>query len=253
MATKAEEVFSMNEAARSQAFSEIWAGDLKGVFAGVADYYDRANRIASMGMLGWWLKRFVATIDLRPGDKLLDVCAGTNVMGIALLKKRPDLDVQAIDRCADMQRVGMERAAKLGFKIKSDIGDVHRLPYPDNRFDVVTLQYASRHLGILEVSKESHRVLKPGGYFYHCDMLRPESALVEEAYYMYLKASLDFTSWVFRSNTAALNCRQYFIDALRMFYSAGELTDLLYEVGFSSVQHTAVFGGVVGFHKARKE
>ncbi len=246
------EAFSRNETARSRAFTDVWTGELEDVFADVATYYDSANVVASLGLIGCWLKSFVSTIDVRPGYKVLDVCAGTNVIGIALLKKQADLDVQAIDRSPDMQRVGTARAARLGFKIKSDIGDVHRLPYPDNYFDVVTLQYASRHIGILRVGEEIHRVLRPGGYFYHCDLLRPKCALGENAYYVYLRLCLDFTSWLFGSNQASLNCREYFIDALKMFYSAEELTDLLYEVGFSSVRHKAVFAGMVGFHKARK-
>ncbi len=249
---RTEHAFSSNEIARNHAFSKVWSGDLKDVFADVADYYDRANMVASLGLLSWWLKRFVSTIDLSPGDKVLDTCAGTNVMGIALLKKQPDLDVQAIDRSADMQRVGADRASKLGFNIKSDIADVHQLPYPDNHFDVVTLQYASRHLGIMQVTKEINRVLKPGGYFYHCDMLRPQNSTIEKAYYAYLKFSLAFTSWLFSSNQPALNTREYFIDALKMFYSAEEFSELLQQVGFTSVQHESVYGGMVAFHKARK-
>jgi len=31
-----------------------------------------------------------------------------------------------------------------------------------------------------------------------------------------------------------------------------EFTDLLQEVGFTSVAHQSVFGGVVAFHKAKK-
>lgn len=250
--TRAEQAFSSNEIARSQAFSEVWSGDLKDVFSDVADYYDRANVVASLGLLPWWLKRFVATIELSPGDKVLDICAGTNVVGIALLKKQPDLDLQAIDRSPDMQRVGTDRASELGFKIKSNIADVHQLPYPDNYFDLITLQYASRHLGILLVTREINRVLKPGGHLYHCDMLRPQNSIVEKAYYAYLKFSLAFTSWLFSSNEPALNSRAYFIDAIKMFYSAEEFTELLREVGFTSVQHKSMFGGMVAFHKAKK-
>ncbi len=252
MSAKTEAAFAKNESDRASSFSGIWNTELDKVFEDVAEYYDRANVVASLGLLGVWLRRFMATIDVKPGDRCLDVCAGTNVMGIALLKKQRRLDVQAIDRSPDMQRVGAERAAKLGFSIKSDIGDVHTLPYPDNSFDVVTLQYASRHLGILQVSKEIHRVLKPGGRFYHCDMLRPASKIVETLYYVYLRFCLHFTSWLFDSAKAALNCREYFIDALKMFYSAEELSDLLRTIGFSTVEHSSAIGGVVAFHKATK-
>jgi len=242
--------FMNNEVARKEAFYPVWDFKLNHVFADVAKYYDRANVIASLGMLNWWLRKFIATIDVRPGDKVLDVCAGTNVMGIALMKKQPRIMVQAIDRSPHMQQVGAERAARRGFVIQSDIGDVHELPYPDDHFDIVTLQYASRHLGIAQVASEIKRVLKPGGAFYHCDMLRPSHPWIERQYYRFLRFTLDFTSWLFGSKEDALSCRQYFIESLEMFYSAEELADLLEEVGFTDVTYTKFFGGMVAFHKS---
>ena len=87
---------------------------------------------------------------------------------------------------------------------------------------------------------------------YHCDMLRPSNKVVEDMYYAYLRTCLTVTGWVFRSGPAALNCRQYFINALRMFYSADELYQLLVHLGYSSVSYKTLIGGTVGFHKAAK-
>ena len=64
-------------------------------------------------------------------------------------------------------------------------------------------------------------------------MLRPANPLVEKLYYAYLRMCLAFTGFMFQSNPAALNCKQYFIDALQMFYSADELSDLLRDLGYS--------------------
>ena len=50
-----------------------------------------------------------------PGERVLDVCAGTSAIGIALLKREPTLEVHAIDRSAAMQEVGRQRADALGF------------------------------------------------------------------------------------------------------------------------------------------
>ena len=95
-------------------------------------------------------------IDVQPNYKCLDVCAGTNAIGIGLLKKESTLDIHAIDRSEAMQEVGKERAHKNGFEIKSFIHDVHKLPFPDNHFDVVTIQWATRHLRVLEIFPEIH-------------------------------------------------------------------------------------------------
>ena len=243
---------AIREIAREERFNSVWTRQLNDVFADVAPYYDRANYIASLGLWGWFLRQFMLTVDIRPGERVLDVCAGTNAIGIALLQREPTLEVHAIDRSAAMQQVGGELAGRRGFNIRSVIDDVHTLPYPDNTFDVVTLQFASRHLRIRRVVQEIRRVLRPGGRFYHSDMLRPGNRTVERLYYAYLRFCLWFTGFLFRSGPAALNCKKYFIQALQMFYSAQELSDMLEDVGFCEVTANTVLCGMLGFHRAVK-
>ncbi len=245
--------FSEREDVRKNTFGHIWAQELNDVFADVAKYYDRANSVASLGLWGYFRELFLATIDLESNQKALDVCAGTNAIGIGLLKKQPDLEVFAMDRSEAMQEVGRQLAEKKGFHIDSTIGDVHHLPFPDNHFDVVTLQFASRHLRVLEVFTEIKRVLKPGGHFYHSDMLRPNNRFVEKIHYFYLRVCLTVTAWIFRSGPAALNCRKYFMNALSMFYSVEELSDLLRQLGFHDVSSKTLLGGLLGYHKAVKK
>jgi demethylmenaquinone methyltransferase / 2-methoxy-6-polyprenyl-1,4-benzoquinol methylase len=240
------------EDARSRAFGSIWSNEINEVFADVARYYDRANVYATLGLLAPLRRSFVSTIEVSPGERVLDVCAGTNVVGIDLLGREPSLEVHAIDRSRAMQQVGGEVARRQGFHIRSYIGDVHRLPFPDNSFDVVTLQWATRHLRVMEALSEIYRVLKPGGRFYHCDMLRPANRVVERAYYLYLTGCVMLISWAFRSKAAALRCRRYFVDAIRLFYSTDEFSSVLSQLGFYDVAGRSVLLGTVAFHKARK-
>lgn len=244
--------YTAKEHAREKAFEPIWSNELDAVFSDVARYYDRANIFATFGLLNRLLDRFISTIDIQPSHKVLDVCAGTNVIGISLLKRQPDLDVYAVDRSVAMQKVGRHHAQRHGFQIKAFICDVHYLPFPDNYFDVVTLQWATRHLRVIEAFSEINRVLKPGGQFHHCDMLRPSNRLVGEIYYLYLKAIMGIIPRVFRSGPASMKCRNYFIQAIRMFYSTEELSSLLSDLGFSHITGRSVLGGTVGFHHARK-
>ena len=244
--------YAEREIERSRAFERIWGEVINDVFADVAKYYDRANVFATLGLIDPLRRRFIDTMDLRPAERVLDVCAGTNVIGIDLAKREPTLELHAMDRSAAMQEVGSRRAAAQGVTIHSHIGDVHRLPFPDNHFDVVTLQYATRHLRAARVVAEIRRVLKPGGRFYHCDMLRPANRFVEEAYCLYLTACVGLVSWAFRSAPAALSCRRYFVDAIRLFYSAEEFSQLLRAHGFADVAGRSVLFGTVAYHRAIK-
>ncbi len=244
--------FSSRERERRYEFSVIWKDRLDAVFTDIAPYYDFASNLASLGLYNWWRRRFVSFIEVAPGDSVLDVCAGTNGVGIGLLRRQPDLRVFALDQNAAMQAVGGAIARSLGFHIKSIIHDAHKLPFPDNCFDVVTVQWASRHLQVVDVFSEIRRVLKPGGRFYHCDMLRPESKPEEMLYSAYLKACVSITALVFRSGSDAWHCRNYFVRAIQMFYSAAELTDLLRNFGFSEVSDRRAPGGIIACHKAVK-
>lgn len=244
--------FAEHEDRREHRFRQVWTEELNKVFDDVASYYDRANRVAGLGFWDAIQGRFHRFVEVQSGQRVLDVCAGTNAVGIALLRRQPGLAVSAIDRSPAMQEVGRQRAARLGLHIDSTIGDAHRLPYPDNHFDVVTLEWASRHLRIMDVSAEIFRVLKPGGHFYHCDLLRPGNRLVEMVYHAYLRVMLSATATLFRCGAAARNCETYFIEALRLFYSVDELTQLFRHQGFEIESSRSVLGGTIGFHRARK-
>lgn len=244
--------FQVREQTRREEFTPIWQDTLDAVFADVAPYYDIASDVASLGLCSRWRRRFSTSVAVRPGDRVLDVCAGTNGVGIELLKRQPDLNVSAIDRSAAMQEEGGRRARARGFEIESHIGDVHILPFPDASFDVVTLQFASRHLRVVDVFSEIHRVLRPGGSFHHSDMLKPEHPLVASLYGGYLKACVSGTALAFGSGTAAWSCRNYFVRAIELFYSSKELTELLKQIGFAEVTASSAPGGILATHRAVK-
>lgn len=249
---QAARYFSGREVARKFAFSKVWSDELHDVFSDVAPYYDLASNVASLGLCMVWRRRFVNAVEIRPGDEVLDLCAGTNAVGIALLRREPSLRVRALDRSKAMQEVGGQFARDQGFEIESHIGDAHKLPFPDASFDVVTLQWASRHLQVVEVFSEVLRVLKPGGTFYHCDMLRPENRIVRVLYSAYLRFCLSATAVIFRSSSAAWRCRDYFVQAIEMFYSTRELSEMFEHLGFNEVSSDDAIGGFMAAHRATK-
>jgi demethylmenaquinone methyltransferase / 2-methoxy-6-polyprenyl-1,4-benzoquinol methylase len=247
------ESFQQREATRRTLFSTVWSELVPKVFSDVPRYYRGGNIVASLGLWELWVWQFVRTIELRPQYRVLDVCAGTNDVGVRMLKKMPGILVTAIDRSKEMQDEGQRRAKARGITIASVIRDVHTLDFPDDSFDVVTLQAASRHLQLDVVLPEILRVLKPGGVFYHCDMLKPSNTIVEWLYLRFLRASVFVTSLIFASTDASRLCVGYFADAIENFYTPEELSGVLRMVGFANVRcKKSIWAGMVGFHAAQK-
>ncbi len=244
--------FSNREFHRHATFEKIWNGKLRTAFAEIAPYYERASNVASLGLCNSWRRRFITSIDIRPGQRVLDVCAGTNAVGVELFRKQKEIRVCAIEKNPAMQKVGRSVANNLGFRIESVIGDANRLPFRDNYFDVVTVEWASRHLRLMEAFSEIRRVLKPKGCFYHCDMLRPKNEFVMASYGAYLKACISVTALLFRSGPETWGCRSYFVRAIQEFYTSEELSALLSQLGFSDITQTAAPGGIIAIHKAVK-
>jgi demethylmenaquinone methyltransferase/2-methoxy-6-polyprenyl-1,4-benzoquinol methylase len=151
-----------------------------------------------------------------------------------------------------MTAEGQRRARERNLTIRAQICDAHALPFPDNSFDVVTLQLASRHLEVIRAFEEIYRVLKPGGIFCHNDMLRPASRIVEVPYLVYLRLSVWFTAKLFSSSVKSLSCVGYFANAIRHFYTPPELAELLEGVGFIRTESRSFLRGVLCYHISQK-
>ncbi|MDE2184487.1 MAG: class I SAM-dependent methyltransferase [Alphaproteobacteria bacterium] len=248
------QVFLDKENLRSRLFGEVWRNLIPAVFRDVPTYYDRGNAVASLGTCSPWSRKFAATIGarMRPGSKVLDVCSGTHDVALRLLDIDPSLDVHAVDGSPHMIREGQRRAQVRGLTINAQVCDAHKLPFADGSFDVVTLQFASRHLEIVRAFREIHRVLKPGGIFCHNDMLRPSSRIIEIPYLVYLRFSVWFTAKLFGSSAESLKCVGYFANAIHHFYTPREMSDLLREVGFVDTENRSFLSGIMSYHISRK-
>ena len=105
---------------------------------------------------------FAAQVELRPGDRVLDVACGTGNVTIPLARRGAMMT--GVDIAPNLLEQARARAAMEGLTIQFDEGDAEQLPYPDGTFDVVVTMFGAMFAprpGV--VSAEFGRVLKPGG------------------------------------------------------------------------------------------
>jgi SAM-dependent methyltransferase len=105
---------------------------------------------------------FAARLELKPGDRVLDVACGSG--NVAIPAARTGATVTGVDIATNLLEQARERAASEGLKIQFDEGDAEKLPYDDAAFDVVVTMYGAMFAPRPElVSSELVRVCKPGG------------------------------------------------------------------------------------------
>jgi SAM-dependent methyltransferase len=125
----------------------IWSlGPLERVADTMADLHDR----------------LVARLAPRPGERWLDLAAGTGP--VARRAARAGAAVTALDLAPALLATARRLAAAEGVVIRLDVGDCEALPYPDGSFDVVVsalgVIFAPDHLA---VARELARVCRAGG------------------------------------------------------------------------------------------
>src|SRR5690349_15615648 len=104
----------------------------------------------------------VQATGIGPGDRVLDVAAGTG--NAAIPAAQTGASVVASDLCPELLESGRTLAAEQGVELDWREGNAHALPFGDNEFDVVMscigVMFAPFHQ---QAADELVRVAKPGG------------------------------------------------------------------------------------------
>lgn len=137
------------------------------VFSSVAGNYDLMNDLMSLGIHRAWKRYYVATSQVRRGDRVLDLAGGTGDIA-ALLRPRVGATGSIVlgDINGDMLRVGRDRMLDRGYVDGFEYVqcNAEALPFPDGSFDLVTMAFGLRNVTDKDAAlREIRRVLKVGG------------------------------------------------------------------------------------------
>ena len=102
--------------------------------------------------------------------RLLEVPVGTGVLTMPVYMNLKNADITCLDYSEDMMAEAVEKAKRAGINnIRFVQGDVGKLPFPDESFDIVLSLNGFHAFPDKEAAyRETYRVLKPEGIFCGC-------------------------------------------------------------------------------------
>lgn len=219
---------------------------VSGMFDQVAQNYDRTNTVLSLGNDRLWRIAATRAIAPRPGQRILDLAAGTGASSVALA--RSGAEVVAADFSPGMIAEGRRRHGDVP-NLSFVEADATALPFADAEFDTVTISFGLRNVNDPRAAlAEMRRVTKPGGRLVICEFSHPQHPLFAGLYRFYNDRVLPVVAKGVSSNAEAYD---YLNESIKDWPDQRTLSSWIRDAGWTNVAHRDLTFGIVALHRAR--
>jgi demethylmenaquinone methyltransferase/2-methoxy-6-polyprenyl-1,4-benzoquinol methylase len=221
---------------------------IRGMFDAVAPRYDFLNHLLSLGIDRRWRKRAVRALMLRPGDLVLDLCAGTGDLGLAALDAASGVRVIGVDLARAMLARGEEKRGRQAMLFVQ--GDAERVPLPDASVDAACVGFGIRNVASLpDAFAETARVLRPGGRFAVLEFTTPPNRVFRGLYHAYFHRVLPMVGGMVSGRPGAY---RYLPESVARFPDPPALAALASDAGFAEARWELLSGGIAALHVCRR-
>ena len=223
------------------------------VFSSVAGRYDLMNDLMSLGIHRVWKRYFVATAQVRKGDRVLDLAGGTGDIAALLREKVGDAgEVVLGDINAGMLTVGRDRMVDRGNVrgLEYVQCNAESLPFPDASFDLVTIAFGLRNVTDKDAAlREMLRVLKVGGQARVLEFSQVQAEWFKPVYDFHSFNILPKLGKLFAGDSDSY---QYLAESIRQHPPQGAMQEMMESVGFARCSYQNLSAGIVAIHAGYK-
>ncbi|GAA4831923.1 demethylmenaquinone methyltransferase [Luteimicrobium xylanilyticum] len=214
------------------------------MFDSIAGRYDLTNDVLSVGQDRRWRKATVRAVDAQPGERVLDLAAGTGTSSEPYANQ--GIQVVPCDFSVGMLQVGKKRSPDLSFVA----GDATALPFADASFDAVTISFGLRNVTDTEGAlREMLRVVRPGGRVVVCEFSTPTWPPFRKAYSEYLVKALPKVAGAITREGGSYD---YLAESIEAWPDQVGLAKLMLRAGWEKVAYLNLTGGVVALHRGTR-
>jgi len=220
------------------------------MFGAIAPTYDLLNHVLSLNVDRRWRRRAIQALAPRPGEHILDLCAGTGDLAVALFEAQPMCRVLGADFSRPMLLRAPAKSRRMGLSLPLIEADALALPIRTGVFDGLAVAFGVRNFEDLDPGfREMARVLKPGGRLVVLEFSRPAGSLFGWFYQLYFSRVLPLVGRIISGDSHAYG---YLPATVANFPGPPELTVRLEAAGFTGVVHTPLTFGIATISSARR-
>jgi demethylmenaquinone methyltransferase/2-methoxy-6-polyprenyl-1,4-benzoquinol methylase len=222
-------------------------------FEKISEKYDLMNSVISFQRHIAWRQKTMELMNVRKGSSALDLCCGTADWTIALANEvGTSGKVVGLDFSKNMLSVGQKKVDELKLtQVELIHGNAMSLPFEDHSFDYVTIGFGLRNVpDYIQVLKEMHRVLKPGGKAVCLETSQPELPVIKQFYYVYFRYVMPLFGKIVAKSYEEYSWLQ---ESAKDFPGISKLAEMFKEAGFSRVDVKPHTFGVAATHIGYKQ
>lgn len=231
---------------------ELADGGQGSMFDRIASRYDLLNRVLSLGLDHRWRRTLLESLEITPGNHVLDLATGTADVAILAAQHYPQSTLVGVDPSQKMLDIGVQkiRDQRVSDRVRLQVGTAEHLPFDNGSFDACCIAFGIRNVKDRPQGlREMRRILKVGGRVGILELSEPHAAWWAWPARFHVHTVVPFLGALLSGSKEY----RYLQQSIAAFPAPGAFASMLTDTGFANIKVKPVLFGVANIYSAKAQ